>query len=434
MKRLCSIVVFAVAAFLFNPVDAQEKIGSYHCPLNGENYDISISMKGNGVYSLWINAYSTDEKYPFGGVIIREKGYFEFIDNLKRARQEYIDLVKTDKANNLSQGRKVLNINSKADAYFRSSSWNFQYKLALVYNFEKVTDSLGTNYFLEISTGKFNSYTNVEQKTTGYNLIFTSVDEIDNFLNIISIEKINAYAEKTGNQSFVIKDKPLHQKPASGKPATLTFDYGVIAGSDASLGTNKTVADASIRDACTLLTENATFVNHFSAGAFARANYKGFYFQPEFLYSSGVTKYALYFQDMHNQGVNYSKTGTLKQLDIPLMIGYKLWEKNNQNLRAFAGPDLKFDLGSKESADFFSTYSTTTQNDIKTVIPPFRAAFQAGVGYDFWRISMDLRYAAEPNPFQTSVRNTVGDKDSWPIIDKGVLISSLRFSIGVKLQ
>jgi len=428
MKTFRVIWILLILMFIRLTLHAQDKFGSYICPQDEKKYDISISMTGGGIFTLWINAKTDDTQYKLGGIILRERDYYRFLDDMERAKMEFADLIKKDKEGLLSKNKTALRITSDVDGYFYASSWNLKYELALNYNFIKSNNADGTpHYSLVASTGKFRSMSNPSFITLGYQLIFNSPEEIDQFLKEISIDKINEYAERVYKHGFTVKDKLLHENSSvAGKQASVTLDYGFIGQCDASFGIyHYDYTDTNVPYPYYLITDKISHLAHLNGGVFLRLNYRSLFLQPEFLYAFGQNKYVMTFYEKHHQKVDMNLTATMNSFDFPLMFGFKFWENKNRNLHVLAGPDVRFNLNSTAEKNYFFTYSTTQPDAVTFDFRPVMVGFQAGLGYDFWRFSFGIRYKFEKNYFQTKLIDTV--------IDDYINLHAIRFSVGVKL-
>ncbi|WP_159451746.1 porin family protein [Pedobacter africanus] len=108
----------------------------------------------------------------------------------------------------------------------------------------------------------------------------------------------------------------------------------------------------------------------YNLGAFARVG-KTIYFQPELNY---VT-----FKSAYNYASNTYKP-KFNQLNLPLMVGYKLINTEALNLRISAGPDLSYTLNKAQGP---------TGLDYKK----FNAGGVINAGVDIGSLTIDARYS-----------------------------------------
>lgn len=132
--------------------------------------------------------------------------------------------------------------------------------------------------------------------------------------------------------------------------------------------------------------------NNFHAGAFARIGLgKKLYFQPELLYSVQKKNYQVSFHDVANNNVTLDKFANISTVDVPLLVGFKVLDLKVANVRAFAGPKLRFNSGSSlefekvSSGDFDMT---TIEKDMKEA----QLGLEIGAGIDVLMFALDVRY------------------------------------------
>jgi hypothetical protein len=117
--------------------------------------------------------------------------------------------------------------------------------------------------------------------------------------------------------------------------------------------------------------------HNFMAGLFLRLGNK-VYFQPELVYHTrgGVLDSA-----------GFKQTVKLKNLDIPLMIGFKLLDLKIVNLRFMGGPVASFALDKEISYDDVIK-DPLQSSDLKNVI----WGLDVGLGLDVLFLTLDVRY------------------------------------------
>lgn len=107
----------------------------------------------------------------------------------------------------------------------------------------------------------------------------------------------------------------------------------------------------------------------FNVGVFARVG-NALYFQPELNYTTFKSEYT------------YNTTSfrpNFKQLNVPLMVGYKIINKGDFNLRVSAGPDFSYTLNKPNAPTSF---------DYKK----FNLGGVLNAGVDIGNITIDARY------------------------------------------
>ncbi len=147
--------------------------------------------------------------------------------------------------------------------------------------------------------------------------------------------------------------------------STTEIDFGIKAG--ANFSTLKTGLDA--------VTDKSGKVG-FNAGVFARIG-KNFYFQPEINYVTFSDKYSF-------NATSYD--AKFKQLNVPLMAGYKIVNTSALIFRVSAGPDFYYNLKDPVAPAGFK-YKDLTAG----------AVLNAGV--DIGSLTLDARYSMSLSKF-----------------------------------
>ncbi len=190
-------LLFLLFIFLSVACNAQDKFTSYENTYFRKTYPIQIVSKEKGKFTLWIDAWSYDRVHDKGGIMINHRNHQNFIDALIQARFKYDEWVKTAKENNINDVSKPMNIKSGADAYFMyGSKWNFQFDISTSFNFEVRDNNGKTEYLLFVKTGELQSSSNQFMKVNGFALVFKSSNEITNFVDLISEDKIVDFINK----------------------------------------------------------------------------------------------------------------------------------------------------------------------------------------------------------------------------------------------
>lgn len=147
---------------------------------------------------------------------------------------------------------------------------------------------------------------------------------------------------------------------------------------------------------------NSDLKNNFQGGAFARLSLGKIYIQPEILYSFAKKGYQVTFAD----GTTVDKSLNMNTIDVPILLGYKLLDLKLMNIRAFAGPKLRFNAGSQLDPQVISsggTNATTLYYEAKKA----QAGLEAGVGVDLLMFTLDLRYNLIGDLYQTTLNKVV---------------------------
>lgn len=201
-----NVFIFMCLLFVGLITNAQEKFSSYDNVFLKKTFEIQISLK-DGSAILWIDAASLDNSVDKAGYEIEESQLGGFIENLNEAKTKYIEWVSKAKENNVSEVDKSMELTTKTQkvsGYFKYGDWQFDHNVRLTYNFKIFKDDKidKTNYLLIVRSGKLQSGSNQFMDCKDVVLVFTTADEITDFLNIISPEKITNYKNKPKSEEL----------------------------------------------------------------------------------------------------------------------------------------------------------------------------------------------------------------------------------------
>lgn len=139
----------------------------------------------------------------------------------------------------------------------------------------------------------------------------------------------------------------------------------------------------NIKDSLLIKIKDANY--GWQAGIFARLKTGHFYIQPEVLFSSSSATYntsSLNFRTL----IDSVRNESFRNLDIPVMLGFKFG-----SLRLNAGPVGHYYLSSTDQLTNLSGYSSNFSK--------FTWGYQAGIGLDFGKVGLDLRYEGNFNNY-----------------------------------
>ena len=139
----------------------------------------------------------------------------------------------------------------------------------------------------------------------------------------------------------------------------------------------------NIKDSLSIKIKDANY--GWQAGAFGRVKIGRLYVQPEVLFNSSSSTYTTSSLNLRN-AIDSVRNETFRNLDIPVMVGFKFG-----TLRLNAGPVAHYHLSSSDQLTNLSGYSANFSK--------FTWGYQAGIGLDFGRIGLDLRYEGNFNQY-----------------------------------
>jgi hypothetical protein len=194
MKNLKVMVMTLIVCSVMTIVTfGQEKYTSYDNVYSGSKYDVQISVKDSTKYTLYVDMMSLDKLSKSGGVMIDEKAHEKFTTTLLEAQVKYEEWVKIANDNNVTEFNKTMSLKTKVGGYFLyGSKWNFQFVVNLTFDF-KIID--GKNLLI-VRTGKMTSSSNQFMTHDGFVFVFSSTEEITEFLDVLSKDKITEFITK----------------------------------------------------------------------------------------------------------------------------------------------------------------------------------------------------------------------------------------------
>jgi hypothetical protein len=141
-------------------------------------------------------------------------------------------------------------------------------------------------------------------------------------------------------------------------------------------------------------------------GAFARLNINKVYLQPEVLLSSKNTHIRTGLTTDNSSPANPVRTSTTVQLnsvDIPLLLGIKLIQTDQFNLRVMGGPLASIVFDSRGLEGLFSS-----ETPVKDAYNKSIWGYQAGIGLDLGSITLDAVYESSFNEAYDLSRYNLG--------------------------
>ncbi len=114
----------------------------------------------------------------------------------------------------------------------------------------------------------------------------------------------------------------------------------------------------------------------FLGGAYGRVGILGFFAQPEVVYSQRKGAFT-------SKADGSAVINTLSYIDVPVLVGYKLLFA-----RVNFGPNFQFLMSAKQEASSAAKDPHFSKDNFEQS----SIGFQAGVGVDLMKLSLDLRY------------------------------------------
>jgi len=203
MKNLF-VTMFMVA---FSTITmGQEKINTYTMTFfdTSPTFDVSATQD-NGNYEYFVSMFSMEgERSPVVLMIEKPEEMQSFVDNLSDALSTYMEWDSISKANNVTDLNKAMSIKSERfkAAFHYGSNWNFDYAVRLSYTFKHVDGQP----VLIIRTGELNSSSNQYIDSDGGVFVFSSEDEIEEFIESLDRKHAVEYFNQKQNKESLFED------------------------------------------------------------------------------------------------------------------------------------------------------------------------------------------------------------------------------------
>jgi hypothetical protein len=420
MKKQLSILLILLFATV---IQAQVPFTTYHNSYHGFENPIFMSLSYQS-FTLWISGLPVGERLQTGGIAIKENQYQSFYDRLNFARQEY-----TAWKNDLQNGKhkeinKSLHMFVNADAFFKTGEWYYENNLMLKFDLVADISEDSNAYYLIVRTGNLKSSYYGTSVSGGFEIVFSDENEILQFLNCISRENINKQIALMNPLSEKIKQQIIEKRiqKAEKRPWLSHIEYGVTTSFTSTFNMNKKNVEPPLH-----VTNNETFIisyDGFSGGIFGRIYFKSIVIQPEIMYSNFAGKNHFTFFDPTFETIIMLKSITQKTLEVPLLAGYNIWNKNRFKISILAGPQFSFDMGSGSKITYYHTQGNYGMSSESETMHSFRTGITTAATFDYSRFSLGIRYNTIANKFETTFDSRLFDK---------MAVSSLTFTAAWKI-
>ena len=154
------------------------------------------------------------------------------------------------------------------------------------------------------------------------------------------------------------------------------FSIATIAQPTINLGIKAGVNNSKVTFKRSEFTSESIVKTHF--GAYGRVGFGNIYVQPEIYFSA---KGGDVMDDESNTSERVARFN-YNNVDVPVLLGIKIFDGDNSNLRIMAGPVFSF-LTNKEVVDH--------DNFTKEYLEDHYFGYQYGVGVDVWNFFLDAR-------------------------------------------
>jgi hypothetical protein len=204
MKFLC---VSIFICFVLSQLNGQKKFSEYYSTSNNKSYDIRISQSKKESdkrdFTIWIDCESKEKYKPEVCLVLNGTQLPDFKEFLLNIKNTYKRWDSTAKANNVKELAKDFDIKKfKAESYFKGSETFFDfntpiYAYAVIFE-EKMRAVISNAKELKSSSNEYITH-------KGFRIIFSSVEEIEEFVSKLDEEKINKEFESKKDTDSLFK-------------------------------------------------------------------------------------------------------------------------------------------------------------------------------------------------------------------------------------
>lgn len=201
MKKTLQLVVILLFAF---QLKAQEKANEYFMSyFDGKNYNIGATEVKDGEFTYYIDCASWEDDTDVVGISFKSTKIQEFQNGVNEIKNKYVEWTSTAKQNNVTNFDKNFDIKlPRVDCFFRYGDYHFSFNRTPNAYFKVTTD--GECYAI-ISIKNLQASDNQYIKHDGLFMIFSSDEEIDNFINAIDKKHVIENEEKKTNTDNLFK-------------------------------------------------------------------------------------------------------------------------------------------------------------------------------------------------------------------------------------
>jgi hypothetical protein len=184
------IIVLSTLCFQF--LIGQQNYADYTSAYTGTSYTIQVGGDGE----LYMDLMSFDAGGSKVGLIMKRKRIDEFNNCLDSALAKYNSWKNVAINNNVKDFAKSIDCSCKSEAYFKYGDWQFDNFVQPTFEFKVVESNGKVWHLLIVRTGKLVSNSNQYMDHDGGAIVFSSSEEMVNFMNYIKIESVDLFLSK----------------------------------------------------------------------------------------------------------------------------------------------------------------------------------------------------------------------------------------------
>ncbi len=186
-KLLLSLILFCT----FQLLRAQDKVGEYSMSYYQSKPTYAVNYAKDGSY--YVYAAPLKGNYE-GGMVIANKDVEKMREVFLTARDKFVEWSSVARQNSVTKLTKEMELPQlRLQYYWRfGSNWYFDFNQIPVFRFMVFEDG---SHFLTVSSGKLQSATNQFIDSDGFLMVFSSAEEVNEFLACFDPERIKQVQE-----------------------------------------------------------------------------------------------------------------------------------------------------------------------------------------------------------------------------------------------
>lgn len=184
MKTLLFLSIFFACCHLTH---AEKKVSEYYSSAFNKTYQIQASKVKHGKFKFYIYCKSGDQHTI--GFILNSTDVPEFVASLDAVKEKFIEWSTTAHENQVTKYFKYFDIKFKGTTVFfkYGNDWHFS-RIGRLNPYFLVTEA--HDCFIVFDSGKVIASDNRYMDVQGFSLIFSSVDEVDDFIKAIDVKSV----------------------------------------------------------------------------------------------------------------------------------------------------------------------------------------------------------------------------------------------------
>ena len=191
------VALLSIILLIFFSTYSQKLLDTFYSSYYEKTFKIELGYIERGSYLIKLETHCPDSIIEESGLLINVTEIDDFIENIQISKEKYIEW------RNIAINKNVRNYTSRivtnpfqTIGYFNfNNEWKFN-KINPIFGFYVYEKEDKLYHLLAVGTQKFSDIVDDHIECEGSFLMFTSIEEIDDFLDIIKSKEIKEYFSK----------------------------------------------------------------------------------------------------------------------------------------------------------------------------------------------------------------------------------------------